>query len=354
MKIALNNETSSNLFLRAPINFWETQEEEMTSVTNGQSHKDVTIHEVKYDPSKSKEKSGTYKVYLEPFGSGMPEQWLKFKAKLNIIITGNGLAEDGPARFNVTRSSLKDEALRVFEDKAKELSSETTSNHCLQAITEHVFPHMALQCQQRFMRNNVFLHLRDRTISKFCARWTQLDDYLNEFPPFKPNQWFQDDEIKDIIYDITPHCWKSQMEKVQYDPIDHTLADLFDLLERYQIAEQLDPPKQNQVTNELDESIKTKDKSRKNKRKEKSSGNDSSLMVCKRFCILHQKDDHWTDDCSVVKKQVAAMRAGWSNQTPAEWSCKKHEQEQQQKKEKNELHEANGNDWNSTFHERIV
>jgi len=121
-------------------------------------------------PSKSKKKSGTYKVYLEPFGSGTPEQWLKFKAKLNIVITGNGLTEGSPACFNVTRSLLLGEALWVFEDKTKELLLETTSNHtkCLQAITEHVFPHQALQLQRCFMRNNIiFLHLHDRTISKF-------------------------------------------------------------------------------------------------------------------------------------------------------------------------------------------
>jgi len=120
------------------------------------------------------------------------------------------------------------------------------------------------------------------------------------------------------------------MEKAQYDPIDHTLADLFDLLERYQIAEQLDPPKQNQITNEPDQSTKTKDKSRK----KKSSGNDSSSMARKRFCLLHIKDDHWTDNCSVVKEQINAMHAAWSNQTLAEQSHKNCEQEQQQKKEK--------------------
>jgi len=75
--------------------------------------------------------------------------------------------------------------------------------------------------------------------------------------------------------------------KAKYDPMDHSLADLFDLLEQYQIAEQLDPLKQNQVANEPKELTNTKDKSRKKKHKEKPCGNDSSLMACKRFCILH-------------------------------------------------------------------
>jgi len=78
------------------------------------------------------------------------------------------------------------------------------------------------------------------------------------------------------------------MEKAQSNPIDHTLADLFDLLECYQIAEQLDPLKQNQVANEPDESTNMKDKLRKKTCKEKSSGNDSSLNGALRASPCHQ------------------------------------------------------------------
>jgi hypothetical protein len=37
----------------------------------------------------------------------------------------------------------------------------------------------------------------------------------------------------------------------------------------------------------------------------------------------HKKDDHWTNDCTVFKDQVARMRAAWSAQSPAEDSHKK-------------------------------
>jgi hypothetical protein len=134
-----------------------------------QSYKDAIAHIVKFNPSKRK--SGTYKIYLKPFDSGMPEQWLKFMAKLKIIISSNGLMKDGLAHFNMMCSSLKGEALWVFNDKAKELSQETVSNYhkCLQALMEHVFPSKALQKQKHFMQNSVYLHLNDRLISEFCA-----------------------------------------------------------------------------------------------------------------------------------------------------------------------------------------
>jgi hypothetical protein len=63
-------------------------------------------------------------MYMTAFSHGTPEQWLKFMENLNVVIRGNGLDENGRARFNLTRSSLKGEALRTFNDKAAEQESE--------------------------------------------------------------------------------------------------------------------------------------------------------------------------------------------------------------------------------------
>jgi hypothetical protein len=85
---------------------------------------------------------------------------------LNIVIRGNGLNKNSSARFNLTHSSLKGEALRVFNDKAAEQEEETRDTHiqCLRAITEQVFPKdNPLSKQKTYMRNHVFLHLSDQT-----------------------------------------------------------------------------------------------------------------------------------------------------------------------------------------------
>jgi hypothetical protein len=39
---------------------------------------------------------------------------------LNVIIRGNGLNKNGSTHFNLTHSSLKGEALHVFNDRAAE------------------------------------------------------------------------------------------------------------------------------------------------------------------------------------------------------------------------------------------
>jgi hypothetical protein len=131
---------------------------------------------------------------------------------LNVIIRGNGLDKNGSAHFNLTRSSLKGEALCVFNDKAVEQEEETRDTHieCLHAIMEQVFPKDNLLSKWKtYMHNHVFLQLSDQTISEFCARWIKLNNYLDKFPPFEPNQHFTENETKEIFYNIIPKHWQS-------------------------------------------------------------------------------------------------------------------------------------------------
>ena len=301
---------SLNTFLKAPITFWKP-EEEQEILTTGQSHADATIHEVKYNPSEKK--SGTYKVYITPFAFGDAEQWLQFKSKLDLVINGQGLLEDGPARFNLTRSLLKGEALRVFNDKALELKSETKKHHikCLQAVTEHVFPEQALQTQKRYMRRSVFLHSKDRPIREFRARFIETNNYLTEFPPFGPNQEFKEDEIKEIVHNILPKHWQSLLKREGFDLDRRSLADLFDHIKRYQVAEQIDSPTKSQDTKQSNDSKNTQDKSKDKKRKNKSTNKESDSPPPKRFCILHQVDTASLDQrlyCHEGASQTNACR----------------------------------------------
>jgi hypothetical protein len=153
---------------------------------------------------------------MTAFSHGMPEQWLKFMENLNVVISGNGLDENGRAHFNLTRSSLKGDALHIFNDKAAEQEKETKDSHikCLRAIMEQVFPKVnPLQKQKTYMRNHVFLHLNDKQVSEFCARWKEINNCLDKFPPFQPNQHFLDDQVKEILYSIIPKCWQSYLHR---------------------------------------------------------------------------------------------------------------------------------------------
>ena len=340
MKIAMNKNVSSRLFNRAPINFWEPVVVEEPSTTKND---DSICHEVKYDPADKTSES--YKMYMTAFSHGTPEQWLKFMENLNVVIRGNGLDENGRARFNLTRSSLKGEALRIFNDKAAEQEEETKDSHikCLRAITEQVFPKdNPLQKQKTYMRNHVFLHLNDKQISEFRARWKEINNWLDEFPPFGSNQHFPDDQIKEILYSIIPKRWQSYLHRDKFDMTTASVDDFFDRMERYQIADNIDPllKPQNQSKADKNESNKSTEKSNDKKRKAKSKKNDSDAPAPKKSCLIHGEDSsHTTDECRTMREQAYRMKEAWKNTSQAERSRQKREREQQKQKEQNELHE---------------
>jgi hypothetical protein len=155
---------------------------------------------------------------------------------LNVVIRGNGLNKNGSVHFNLTRSSLKVEALRVFNDKAVEQEKETrdTHNKCLCAVMEQVFPKdNPLSKQKTYRHNHVFLQLSDQTISEFRARWIKLNNYLNEFPPFEPNQCFTENETKEIFYNIIPKRWQSYLQRDKFDIVHCSIRDFLEITERY-------------------------------------------------------------------------------------------------------------------------
>jgi hypothetical protein len=135
-----------------------------------------------------------------------------------VVIRGNGLDENGHAHLNLSRSSLKGEVLDVFNDKAVEQKTETKDTHikCLCPIMEHVFPEdNPLQKHIMYVHNHVFFHLNDKQVSKFCALWKEINNRLDEFLPFKPSQYFMDDQVKEILYSIIPKHWKLQKSYLQ-------------------------------------------------------------------------------------------------------------------------------------------
>jgi hypothetical protein len=128
MKLAISKKMNWRLFNRAPINFWEPETVDEDSMTKT-SYEDNICHEVKYDPN---DKQGdTYKKYIKPFSHGTPEQWLKFMEDLNVVICGNGLDNNGLVCFNLTRASLKGEALCVFKQNKKKKAKKKQRTHIL-------------------------------------------------------------------------------------------------------------------------------------------------------------------------------------------------------------------------------
>jgi hypothetical protein len=157
------------------------------------------------------------------------------------------------------------------------------------------------------MRNHVFLHLSDRTISEFCARWIELNNYLNEFPPFEPNQHFTENETKEIFYNIIPKRWQSYLQRDKFDMIHCSICDFLDIMECYQIANNIDPLLKPKDQSKADKNKMNKwtEKSNDKKHKAKSKKNDSDAPAPKKSCLIHGEDSSpMTDECQTMCEQA--------------------------------------------------
>ena len=264
---------------------------------------------------------------------------------LNMVICGNGLDKNGHACFNLTRSSLKGEALHIFNDKAAEQENKTKDTHikCLRATTEQVFPKdNPFQKQKTYMCNHMFLHFNDKQVSEFCTRWKEINNWLDEFLPFEPNQHFLDDQFKEILYSIIPKHWQSYLHRDKFNMTTASVDDFFDLMECYQLTIQLDPmlKQQNQSKTNKDNNKKSTEKLNDKKCKAQMKKDDSNVPAPKKSCLIHGPDSsHTTNKCQTMHKQAYWMKEGYKNISPAERSHQKCERKQQKKKEQNELHE---------------
>ena len=159
MKVSTTNNNGRNVFARnlvAPILIYPKVDSSsgMHNEKSSECDHNAMVHEVRYDPTNMD--SQMYKIYLNPFDTGSMEQWLKLLTKLNLIITGNGLMAS-LAKFNLTWSLLKGEALHYFNNKAQELGVKTDMHHklCLNAVSAHIFPKNTLQMQKCYLQKSI-------------------------------------------------------------------------------------------------------------------------------------------------------------------------------------------------------
>jgi hypothetical protein len=306
MKVSTDTNTNeSKSAIPVPIPFKKEEQVDPTNLLEA-SH-DVTTHEVRYDPSSANSK--TYKVNLQAFTSGTPERWLEFLAVLNTVIKGNSVTE-GPQLFNLTRTALKGDARRVFETKAAELHKETPLRYtlCVQAVTEHVFPKDALRRQRFYLRRNVHL-TRNLTISEFLARFTEINEYLTQFPPFDGDeQKLSEEELIEIVYSTIPKTWRCKLMDLGFDPVEHSLLEFSEQLVRFETSDAINGS--DSTINQSDTKTTGKEDNKKRKASEDPVPQDQKPAAKKKklFCMLHGYKNHTTNACETVKEQIGHMK----------------------------------------------
>jgi hypothetical protein len=90
-----------------------------------------------------------------------------------------------------------------------------------------------------------------------------------------------------------------------------SVHDFLDIMEHYQITDNIDPllkPK-DQSKADKNEMNKLMEKLNDKKRKAKSKKNDSDAPAPKKSCLIHGEDSsHMTDECQTMCKQAYQMK----------------------------------------------
>eukprot|EP00957_Ditylum_brightwellii_P069307 5261617-Ditylum_brightwellii.AAC.1 len=85
--------------------------------------------------------SPTYELSMPFFEEGTPEEWIKFRCRLQAVLKNQNVTQ-GPPSYAVAKTLLKGYALTVFEQAEITHGNQTVINFklCLDDVAKHVFP----------------------------------------------------------------------------------------------------------------------------------------------------------------------------------------------------------------------
>ena len=251
--------------------------------------------------------SAEYTLNVPYFQSGTPEEWLKFLQNLERVFLGQNLTT-GPNKFSMTRRLLVGDSLSHFDRKAETFKDdngnpvETEANFksSLRAVTETILNKKALLTQKRYMRR-ILRKPKDMTTRMYCARFAELNKYLESFPPYREGQSLPDDEVLEHLEFAIPNSWQKQMVLQGFNTLEHTMEEFIEFCERLEFSEDIyDSSHVGQKAN-----TKTGAKGTDSKQ---SSGNPSLKRKLDKYCLYHGNNStHITDECKVLKAQAEKM-----------------------------------------------
>ena len=178
-------------------------------------------------------------------------------------------------------------------------------------------PRRALAKIRRYIRREC-RKPADMLVRKYYQRVLRLNvEILPNLPPFEANQQLGMDEILDIVLFGTPKSWQKEMEHRGFDPLENTIGEVVDFMERIEATE--DHEKNSKVV--PNKSAKT------GKKKSPSTSSPSNNGKGDYHCSHHgDNKTHNSDQCFVLHPEL--KKKGNKNKS---WSRKASESKSDQK-----------------------
>ena len=253
-------------------------------------------------------KTGKYVIQVPIYDSGNPEEWINFVELVNKCIIGQNITT-GPQMYQLALRVLQGDAKAQFEAQTGHFGTQTAGNFksVMAAMTVHVFPRYALRDQKRYLNRYLEKPLKMK-VRKFVTRLTQLNHYLESFPPDSPGQQVQklpDHEVKEILFYAMPKSWQKSMTVQGYNYMDDAetvshMADFFELR-----CENLEVKPEKKSKKDKKASFKKKKSSVQFQNdSEEESSEDEKPRSNRFYCLLHGRGAHTTDSCKELKKLI--------------------------------------------------
>lgn len=198
----------------------------------------------------------------------------------------------------------------------------------VQKVLESILPRQCLARVKRYLRRECrkpsAMKIRD-----YCQYIRTMNEQeIPNLPPFYAEQKLNDGYIDIILYG-TPKSWYREMDRQGFDPIAHSLQQVIDFMERIEGVEEPDgslskpTPKKSNYKGDSNKSLIT------------PSGNSSGS----KFCLIHGKGTHSSDECKKLiadaKRHKTGHSGGKKEYTNKSWSKKA---DDERKKSQKELH----------------
>ena len=257
--------------------------------------------------------SAEYTLNVPYFQSGTPEEWLKFLQNLDRVFVGQNLTT-GPNKFSMARRLLAGDSLSHFDRKAETLvdadnnvvESEANFKLAIRAVTETILNKKALLTQKRYMRR-ILRKPKTMTIRMYCARFAELNKYLESFPPYNENQNLPDDEVLEHFEFAIPNSWQKQMVLQGFNTLEHTTEEFVEFCERLEFSKDfyVCPNSGQKATTKTGAS---------NTDSKQSAANNSKKRKQGFYCLYHgDNSTHDTNDCKVLKAHAEKLAQAHKN-----------------------------------------
>jgi hypothetical protein len=202
---------------------------------------------------------------------------------------------------NELNAAADDAAIAVI--RANGVAHYTHADHfnvALQWVLQNSMPKKVLQYVKRNMRRHT-RKPKDMKVREYFQHLSRVNiEEIPNLPPFNNTQYLRDDEMIDILLFGTPKSWQKEMDRQGFDPFDAgSPSAVVDFMEQVETAEDFD----GQV---VERSVGN---SHHKKKSSNGNGKDDNTSKTGKYCQLHGKGNHSTDDCRTIKSEVKKLKS---------------------------------------------